>query len=385
MIFSKKTFLLVAILTVIVALICFKLLQRPSRSNANAASESSLAESKFDAKSTTAPRIRENWLDLVNKSLLQGSGSDFAKKMQRANLGALEQISAAILSAHQDQPGRTIAWLEELSLELAVLDAHNRAALLLEFLSPFEETADITSKVFSDWIQKDAAGTYHFFKDLSADDAISSWQLEVVAELFQGPHLELFDTYQTWIEQSDLNLKGSLVEAVVPHLLPENVDSVTEIILENLEHERQFGFAFSRLVKVRSPEDPAQHLEWLSQLGLPRSQIGTQVAAFGVAISHIARNDIDAVTELISQENFLPTYFPGSQEELVDENGNWSGDARWFFDEVLTHFIEEIRDTDPELARNSVESFFDPVRREESRLSFQEEEDPIQKEDDSTE
>lgn len=59
----------------------------------------------------------------------------------------------------------------------------------------------------------------------------------------------------------------------------------------------------------------------------------------------------------------------------MDENGDWSGDARWFFDEVLTHFIEEIRDTNPELAQNSVESLFDPIRREEVRLSFQEEED----------
>ena len=60
----------------------------------------------------------------------------------------------------------------------------------------------------------------------------------------------------------------------------------------------------------------------------------------------------------------------------MDENGNWSADARWFFDETLTQFVEGIRDIDPELAQNSAESYFDPIRREEARLSFLDEEDP---------
>ena len=71
---------------------------------------------------------------------------------------------------------------------------------------------------------------------------------------------------------------------------------------------------------------------------------------------------------------FLSNYYPVPPEALVDENGDWSGDARWFFDEVVTRVIEEVRETDQELAHNSVESIFDPIRREELRLSFQEEE-----------
>jgi len=207
---------------------------------------------------------------------------------------------------------------------------------------------------FSDWIQTDSDGTFSFFKGLSEEDEISSWQLSVVAELF---------------------LKGSLVEALVPHLLPENVDAISEIIIENLEHEREFGFAFLQLAQTRSPENPVQNLEWLSKLDLPRSQIGTQVAAFGAVIEHIASNDIDTAIQVMNQEDFLSNYYPGHPEALVDENGDWSGDARWFFDEVLTRFIEEVRETDQELAHNSVESIFDPIRREELRLSFQEEEE----------
>ena len=375
MTFPKSLFLLIPILGAIITLASFKFSNRSSQTDASATSNPSFSESPLNTKSESEHEHHESWYDLTNISLNQSSGSDFANKMRKANSQNLLEISSAILSSHKERPAYTIAWLEELSLELAALHAHDRAALLLDLLSPFEETAPLTSEVFSDWIQTNPTETFDFFKRLSEEDEISHWQLSVVAELFQGSHADLYDTYQSWIEESDLSLKGSLVEALVPHLLPENIDSVTKVILENLEHERQFGFTLSRLVEVRSREDPAQNLEWLSQLDLPRSQIGIQVAAFGAAISHLARNDIDAATQIISQETFLPSYFPASQEELVDENGNWSGDARWFFDEVLTHFIEEIRDTDPELASNSVESFFDPIRREESRLSFQEEDD----------
>ena len=372
----SKNILLVAISGVIVALIYFKVSEHRSENRAGSGAESLSAEVLGKEPKSTR-RTHEDWTDLTDKSLRQGSGREFAQKIQKVDSAALSKISSVILSAHKEKPSDTIAWLEELSLELAALNAHDRAALLLELLSSFEEASAITGKVFGDWIQKDSAGTYKFFKGRSEDDEICHWQLSVVAELFQGSHVDRFDTYQAWIKESDsdLNLKGSLVEVLVPHLLPENVDSIAKIILENLEHERQFGFSLSQLVKVRSPEDPAKNLEWLSQLDLPRSQIGTQVAAFGATIEHIARNDIEAATQIMNQENFLSSYYPGPQEELVDENGNWSGDARWFFDEVLIRFIEEVRDTNPELAQNSVESFFDPIRREESRLSFQDEED----------
>ena len=374
----SKNILLVAILGAIVALIYFKVLAPHSKNEASSessATEVTSTEETLNKKAKPTRRTHESWEDLTAASLRLGSGRDFAQQIQGADSAALAKISSAILSAHKEKPAETIAWLEELSLELTALKAHDRAALLLELLPTFEETSAITGKVFSDWIQTDSAGTFNFFKERSEKDEVSSWQLSVVAELFQGDHVNRFDTYETWIEESDLNLKGSLVEALVPHLRPENIDSIANIIIENLEAERQFSFSLSQLMTVRSPEDPAQNLEWLSQLDIPKSQIGTQVAAFGSAIGHIAKNDIDTATELISQENFLASYFPRPQEELVDENGDWSGDARWFFDEVLTHFIEEIRDTNPELAQNSVESLFDPIRREEVRLSFQEEED----------
>ena len=371
----SKKILLVAISGTIVTLSYFKVSEHRSQNGASSSSKFSPPKVALSKQPKITRRTHKSWAELTALSLRQGSGRNFAQQMQKVDSVALSKISSTILSTHKENPADTIAWLEELSLELTALNAHGQAALLLDLLSPFEETSAITGKVFSDWIQTNSAETFNFFKRLSEEDEISHWQLSVVAELFQGPHVELFDTYQNWIEESDLNLKGSLVGALVPHLLPENIDSVTEIILENLEHERQFGFTLSQLIEVRSPEDPVQNLEWLSQLDLPRSQIGTQVAAFGAAISHLARNDIDAATQIISQETFLPSYFPAPQEQLVDENGDWSADARWFFDEVLTHFIEEIRDTDPELAFNSVESFFDPIRREESCLSFQEDDD----------
>jgi len=373
-----KNTILIAISCTAVALIGFKI--SGSRSQNNDVSESSSTEENLNEKSQ-ARRTHQssvnltsgtnvNWVDLTLKSLNQGTGRDFAQQIQQINSESLSDISSAILSAHKENPAEVIAWLEELSLELAALKAHDRAALLLELVSPFEETSIITSKVFSNWIQTDSAETLNFFKELSEEDKISTWQLSLVAELFQGEHVDLYSTYQTWIDESEPNLKGSLVGALVPHLLPENIDPVSEIIIENLANDRQFEFALSQLVEVRSPEDPVQNLEWLSQLDLPRSQIGVQVAAFGSAIGHIARTDIDIATELLNQDDFLTNYFPASQEELVDENGNWSGDARWFFDAVLTNFIEEIRDTDVELAQNSVESIFDPIQREEFRRSF---------------
>ena len=62
----------------------------------------------------------------------------------------------------------------------------------------------------------------------------------------------------------------------------------------------------------------------------------------------------------------------------MDEEGNWSGEARWFFDEILRLFIEEISETDRELAQNSVESYFDPLRREEYRELFNEQDEAIE-------
>ena len=374
----SKNILLVAILGAVVALIYFNVSGKSSehRSQDTASSKSSSAETTHSQSAEPSRKAREDWAELTAQSLRQGSSRDFAQLMQKANSEALSKISEIILSTHKEKPEDTSIWLEELSLELAVLSAHDRAALLLDLLSPFEESSAITGKVFSDWIQTDSAGTFDFFKQLSEEDEISHWQLSVVAELFQGSHVELFDTYQSWIEEGDTNLKGSFVQALVPHLLPENIDSIADIIVENLGEELDFGHSLAQLMEVRSPEDPVQNLEWLSQLDLPREQIGTQVAAFGAALQHIAKQDIDAAAQILSQDNFLPNYFPAPQEALVDENGNWSADARWFFDETLTQFVEGIRDIDPELAQNSAESYFDPIRREEARLSFLDEEDP---------
>ena len=373
----SKNILFAAISGVIVALVYFKFSEPDSQNSSS--SKSSSAE-VTPSKQPKTRRTHENWEDLTAKSLRQGSGRNFAQQIQKVDSADLSKISYIILSAHKEKPDDTIAWLEELSLELAALGAHDRAALLLDLLSPFEESSTITGKVFSDWIETDPAGTFSFFKELSEEDEISNWQLSVVAELFQGSHVDRFDTYQNWIEESDsdLNLKGSLVEALVPHLLPENIDSIAKIIIDNLEHEREFGFALSQLVTVRSPEDPAQNLEWLAQLNLPKSQIGTQVVAFGAVIQHIARSDIDAAAEILSQDDFLPKYFPAPLEDLVDEEGNWSGEARWFFDEILRLFIEEISETDRELAQNSVESYFDPLRREEYRELFNEQDEAIE-------
>lgn len=374
----SKNILFAAISGVIVALVYFKFSEPDSQNSSS--SKSSSAEITPSKQPKTTRRTHENWEDLTAKSLRQGSGRNFAQQIQKIDPADLSKISYIILSAHKEKPDDTIAWLEELSLELAALGAHDRAALLLDLLSPFEESSTITGKVFSDWIETDPAGTFSFFKELSEEDEISNWQLSVVAELFQGSHVDRFDTYQNWIEESDsdLNLKGSLVEALVPHLLPENIDSIAKIIIDNLEHEREFGFALSQLVTVRSPEDPAQNLEWLAQLNLPKSQIGTQVVAFGAVIQHIARSDIDAAAEILSQDDFLPKYFPAPLEDLVDEEGNWSGEARWFFDEILRLFIEEISETDRELAQNSVESYFDPLRREEYRELFNEQDEAIE-------
>ena len=374
----SKNILFAAISGVIVALVYFKFSEPDSQNSSS--SKSSSAEITPSKQPQTTRRTHENWEGLTAKSLRQGSGRNFAQQIQKVDSADLSKISYIILSAHKEKPDDTIAWLEELSLELAVLDAHDRAALLLDLLSPFEESSTITGKVFSDWIETDPAGTFSFFKELSEEDEISNWQLSVVAELFQGSHVDRFDTYQNWIEESDsdLNLKGSLVEALVPHLLPENIDSIAKIIIDNLEHEREFGFALSQLVTVRSPEDPAQNLEWLAQLNLPKSQIGTQVVAFGAVIQHIARSDVDAAAEILSQDDFLPKYFPAPLEDLVDEEGNWSGEARWFFDEILRLFIEEISETDRELAQNSVESYFDPLRREEYRELFNEQDEAIE-------
>lgn len=374
----SKNILFAAISGVIVALVYFEFSE--PRSQNSSSSKSSSAEITPSKQPKTTRRTHENWEDLTAKSLRQGSGRNFAQQIQKIDPADLSKISYIILSAHKEKPDDTIAWLEELSLELAALGAHDRAALLLDLLSPFEESSTITGKVFSDWIETDPAGTFSFFKELAEEDEISNWQLSVVAELFQGSHVDRFDTYQNWIEESDsdLNLKGSLVEALVPHLLPENIDSIAKIIIDNLEHEREFGFALSQLVTVRSPEDPAQNLEWLAQLNLPKSQIGTQVVAFGAVIQHIARSDIDAAAEILSQDDFLPKYFPAPLEDLVDEEGNWSGEARWFFDEILRLFIEEISETDRELAQNSVESYFDPLRREEYRELFNEQDEAIE-------
>ena len=102
------------------------------------------------------------------------------------------------------------------------------------------------------------------------------------------------------------------------------------------------------------------------------------MVAFGAVIQHIARSDVDAAAEILSQDDFLPKYFPAPLEDLVDEEGNWSGEARWFFDEILRLFIEEISETDRELAQNSVESYFDPLRREEYRELFNEQDEAIE-------
>lgn len=342
------------------------------RSRTSAASESSSPEAARSSKSRVELEVSGSWEEQTARSLREGSGGHFAQQMQKASMETIIEISTAILSAHEEQPDRTILWLEELSVQLAFSKAHAQAALLLDLLSPFEETSTIESKIFSDWILTDSEGALSFFQRLAEEDEIPHSQLSVVAALFQGAHTELFDTYYAWIEQSDMLLQGSLVEALVPHLLPENMDSVTDIILSNLASNRHFEVALFKLVEVRSPEDPAKSLEWLSQLDLDEVQAGTQVAAFGAAIQHIARSDVDAAAQILSQEDFLPKYFPAPQEELVDEEGNWSGKARWFFDEVLRHFIEEIQEADLELARNSVESYFDPLRREEYRLIFNE-------------
>lgn len=367
---SKKHFLLAAISGSIIALAGFKISE--GRSENKVPKSSFSAETGLDRRSRTTSKAGESWADRTAKSLHGGNGRDFARQIQRAGSSTLSEVSSAILLAHRNNPTDTIAWLEELSLELASLNSHSQAALLLGFLPEFEETATIQNKVYSAWILADSDGVLDFFQTFAAKDEIPHAQLSIVAGLLQGAHVELFDTYSSWLEQSDSLLKGSLVEALVPHLLPENIDSVTELILENLDENRHFEVALSKLIEVRSPEDPAANLEWLSQLDLERSQIGIQVAAFGSAIQNIARSDVNAAAEILSQEDFLTKYFPAPQEELVDEEGNWSGDARWFFDEVLGHFIEEIKETDPELAKNSVESYFDPLRREEYRLIFEE-------------
>jgi len=133
MIFSKNVILTASSLAIISTLSWFIFSDNPSQVISNTSAKSSTTKSSETANNSTQKidrETRESWSDQTTKSLNYGSASDFARKMQRASSGNLLDISSAILAAHKEQPADTIAWLEELSLELTALDAHDRAALL---------------------------------------------------------------------------------------------------------------------------------------------------------------------------------------------------------------------------------------------------------------
>ena len=299
-----------------------------------------------------------DWSSEVAQSIKAGDAGGFATRLRGLKEAEIGSVASAVNQVYWEDQAPAFAWIQALTASLNEGGAYAQAASFLKPLDLVDDISDLERAVYARWIDQGGHGLQALLEQWAGREGGADRPISVVASLYQTQYVDRFDDYLAWMEKSPLPLKGVLLQNLAPHLQRTHFEAMEALIVPHIEHE-SFAGALYILAERRTEEDAMATLTWASNIPVTRARLGVKIEAFGLALSAIAREDLDAAEALLKQPSFLARYFPTERVRMTDVKGDWGNMARWFHDECWVRFIDAALDSDPKRAEEASKTLFD--------------------------
>gem|GEM_PF-6370641 len=213
------------------------------------------------------------------------------------------------------------------------------------------------------WLSQESDGLLAHLKEEQQLERfpVNERLISIAASVMLYERSELFDDFLHGLGEFSspelLGVRNHFIQKLVHHADSKNLEKVTDLVIKNID-DPQVAANVIAIADHQAQAAPIEAMHWLSDLKMKDLEVHT--AAFGILFENIAYRDPEQAAEILTGERFLETFFP---EKKIDAKGDWTFEAKEFFDLSLGSFLDSTMMSDSEIAMKSAGSFFSKARQ----------------------
>lgn len=275
---------------------------------------------------------------------------------------ALDSLIEQLQAYLTEDEAAAVAWLDQLTEVLVSREKYQQALDFLDHFNTRKSVPGLERKIAQQWLQHDFDDVLNQFKNRSQDRFfVNPHQVGLFASLVQNEELEHKDQFFSWVKELQANPKhddlyGAAVGQLINSFSAETKDDVIKFVEENASETRVSGEIVAN-AHILAPGFNEEGLEWVSSLGMKDEDM--KAAAFSSILYEMTTDDALLTADILSSEHFLDTYYNSSGKNNRTVEGDWTPEAKKFYDKVLADYLISFANQDPHIVLNSLDAFFD--------------------------